>query len=377
MTIKRAITELTLGAKDAVLRARLDQAEEALRAIGAGEADALVVAGALGAHVLTLQGSDAYRTLIEEMSEGALTVTAEGLILYANRHFAAMLKTPLEKVIGSKIWDWIAPASRPVWQTLLSASATGNRRQQLALIASDGSAVPVHLSVTTLKLPPLPDAFGLVATDLTEQQRTDALAAQLRQTEMLRESLEACIKAIADTVEMRDPYTAGHQRRVGQLAVAIAQAMHLPQDTSRGIELAAGIHDLGKISIPVEILVKPGKLSAIELMLIRTHPQAGYEILKDIQFPWPIARMVHQHHERMDGSGYPLGLAGEQILLESRVLAVADTVEAISSHRPYRAALGLDAALAEITHGRGTLYDAAVVDICLQLFAQQRFTFAV
>ncbi len=376
MTAKLPITEISLLALNAQLRERLDQAEETLRSIGAGEADALVVAGAQGERLLTLQGSDVYRTLIEEMSEGALTVTAAGLILYSNRHFAAMLKSPLEKVIGSKIWDWIAPASQAVWHTLLSASAAGNRRQQLALLASDGSAVPVHLSVTTLKLPPLPDAFGLVATDLTEQQRTDALAAQLRQTEMLRRGLEECIKAIADTVEMRDPYTAGHQRRVGQLAVAIAQAMHLPPDTSHGIELAAGIHDLGKISIPVDILVKPGKLSEIEIMLIRTHAQAGFEILKDIQFPWPIASMVHQHHERLDGSGYPLGLKSDQILLESRVLAVADTVEAISSHRPYRAALGLEVALAEIARGRETLYDAAVVDACLGLFAEKRFAFS-
>jgi len=175
---------------------------------------------------------------------------------------------------------------------------------------------------------------------------------------------------------MRDPYTAGHQRRVGQLAAAIARELGLPEDTMRGIELAASIHDLGKISVPAEILSKPTKLTAIEFMLLKNHAQAGFDIIKDIKFPWPIATMVLQHHERQDGSGYPQGLKGEQILLESRILAVADVVEAMASHRPYREALGIDSALQEIQRGRGTLYDAAVVDACLRLFAEKRFTFS-
>jgi len=334
--------------------------------------------GVGGAQLFALKGTDqAYRTLIEEMSEGALTVTAAGLILYANRRFAQMLKAPLEQVMGSTIWNWMAPESQPLLQTLLSPGASGNWHQQLDLNASDGSRVAVHLSVCKLSGDEMPEAFGLVATDLTEQQRTDAIATQLQQTERLRRSLEESIKAIADTLEMRDPYIAGHQRRVGQLAVAIAQELGLPQETTHGIELAASIHDLGKVSIPPEILVKPGKLSALELMLIKTHAQAGFEILKGIEFPWPIASVVHQHHERQDGSGYPLGLKGEQILLESRIVAVADVVEAMSSHRPYRPALGIAAALKEIERGRASLYDAAVVDACLRLFAQKRFAFSV
>jgi len=163
---------------------------------------------------------------------------------------------------------------------------------------------------------------------------------------------------------------------VGQLAVAIARELGLPEDTMRGIELAASIHDLGKISVPAEILAKPIKLTAIEYMLLKNHPQAGFDTLKDIRFPWPIATMVLQHHERLDGSGYPQELQGEQILLESRIMAVADVVEAMASHRPYRAALGVDAALAEIGRGRGVIYDALAVDACLRLFADKRFAFA-
>ncbi len=218
-------------------------------------------------------------------------------------------------------------------------------------------------------------AFG-IQTLRTHAERDRIAREQLHDVEILRQSLEDSIKAIADTVEMRDPYTAGHQRRVGQLAVAIAQEMGLPEETSHGIELAASIHDLGKISVPAEILAKPSKLTAIEFMLLKNHAQAGFDILKDIKFPWPIASMVLQHHERLDGSGYPQGLKGEQILLESRILAVADVVEAMASHRPYRPALGIDSALQEIERGRGTAYDAAVVDACTRLFAEKRFAFS-
>jgi len=192
----------------------------------------------------------------------------------------------------------------------------------------------------------------------------------------LRQSLEQSIETIADTVEARDPYTAGHQRRVSELATAIAREMSLPEEQVNGIHLAAIIHDLGKIHVPAEILAKPGKLTDIELMLVKTHPQAGYDILKNVKFPWPIADIILQHHEKLDGSGYPQGLKGKQILLESRIMTVADVVEAISSHRPYRSALGITAALSEIERGRGSVYDPAIVDVCLILFAKKGFTFS-
>jgi len=192
-------------------------------------------------------------------------------------------------------------------------------------------------------------------------------------TSKLKDSMLDFITAIAATVEMRDPYTAGHQRRVAGLAAAIAGEMKLPEDQIEGIYLAGVVHDIGKIRVPAEILCKPGRLSATEYCLIKEHPETGYDILKSIHFPWPISQIVLQHQERQNGSGYPQGLSDTEILLEARILAVADVVEAMMSHRPYRPGRGVDAALEEITHNRGTLYDPAVVDACLKLFRERGY----
>lgn len=178
------------------------------------------------------------------------------------------------------------------------------------------------------------------------------------------------IEAIAATVEARKLYTSGHQWRVAALARAIAHEMGLPDDQIRGIFLAATIHDLGKISIPAEILSKPMQLSPMEYELVKIHHQTGHDIIKDVQFPWPIAQILLQHHERLDGSGYPQGLQNQQILLEAKTLAVADVVEAMSSHRPYRASMGIEAALAEIIKQRGSKFDPQVVDVCVHLFRE-------
>jgi HD-GYP domain-containing protein (c-di-GMP phosphodiesterase class II) len=191
----------------------------------------------------------------------------------------------------------------------------------------------------------------------------------------LRMSLRETINVLASTVERKDPYTSGHQRRVADLACAIAPAMGLSREQIDGLRMAGTIHDLGKISIPAEILSKPGKLIEIEFNLIKTHPQIGYDILREVEFPWPIAQIVFQHHERMDGSGYPSGLSGEDILLEARILAVADVVEAMAFHRPYRPALGLDKALEEISKNRDVFYDLKVVNACLELFIEKGFNF--
>jgi DNA-binding LacI/PurR family transcriptional regulator len=191
----------------------------------------------------------------------------------------------------------------------------------------------------------------------------------------VKKAMEGAVQSMALTVEMRDPYTAGHQRRVSQLACAIALEMSLPADQIEGIKMAAIIHDVGKIAIPAEILSKPAKLNEIELAMIRTHPQIGYDILKTIEFPWPIAQIVLQHHRRIDGSGYPSDIDGINILLEAKIIGVADVVDALLSHRPYRPGLGLDKALEEITKNRGLLYDAQVVDICLHLFLKGSFEF--
>ncbi len=192
-------------------------------------------------------------------------------------------------------------------------------------------------------------------------------------TNELRSSMLAFVTAIASTVEMRDPYTAGHQRRTAHLASAIARELQLPDYLIEGLNLASVVHDIGKIKIPAEILCKPGRLDELEFGLIKRHPETGYEILKSIDFPWPIANIVLQHHERLDNSGYPYGLMGDEILLEAKILSVADVVEAMSSHRPYRAGLGVEAALNEITRHKGVLYDASVVDACLILFKEKDY----
>ena len=188
-------------------------------------------------------------------------------------------------------------------------------------------------------------------------------------------NLEESFHALATMLEKRDPYTAGHQQRVADLAEKIALELGLSKDQAHGIRLAGIVHDIGKIQVPAEVLNKPGKLTDIELSLIRLHPQVGYDILKAIRSPWPIPAAVLQHHERLDGSGYPQGLKTDQIIIEARIISVADTVEAMSSHRPYRAGLGLDAALAEISKLRGTQLDPAVVDACLRLFKEQGYQF--
>jgi response regulator RpfG family c-di-GMP phosphodiesterase len=244
------------------------------------------------------------------------------------------------------------------------------------------------------------DQYRLVSehrelTRLTEEQNRELIelnqgleksvqdrTQQLRQNEeelkktltQLCSSLEATIQALALTAEARDPYTAGHQRRVSDLSRAIAQKMGLPRDQVDGVRMAGSIHDLGKIYVPSEILNKPGKLRPNEFELVKSHPEVGYEILKTITFPWPVAEIELQHHERLDGSGYPKGLKGDEILLEARIVAVADVVESMSSHRPYRPALSIEKALEEIEAGRGTLFDERVVDACRLLFHEDGYT---
>ena len=191
----------------------------------------------------------------------------------------------------------------------------------------------------------------------------------------LERALEGTVKAMALTLETRDLYMAGHQHRVSSLAVAIAQEMNMAWEKVEGLRLAGIIHDIGKIATPLEILTKPMRLSKSEFQLIKEHPRVGYELIKDISFPWPVAHIVLQHHERLDGSGYPEGLIGDAILPEARILAVADVIEALCSHRPFRPALGLEKGLEEIRKGRGIRYDARVVDACLKIFRDGRFSF--
>jgi len=216
-------------------------------------------------------------------------------------------------------------------------------------------------------------AFGIRMLRL-RVERDHLHEQQQHNDETVKQALVGTIQAIAVTVEKRDPYTAGHQRRVANLSVAIAMELGLSEDRITGLRLGATIHDIGKIYVPAEILTRPGQLSPMEFEFIKSHPQVGYDIMKDVKLPWPVAEMILQHHERMDGSGYPRGLKGDAILLEARILTVADVTEAMMSHRPYRPALGLEAALAEITQYRGIYYDPAVVDACVHLFRDKGFS---
>lgn len=228
------------------------------------------------------------------------------------------------------------------------------------------------------------DAFGdeevellmEVAEDIAVGIKSLRLEKELEQAYgKLRRAMEGTIQALSTTVEMRDPYTAGHQRRVTELACAVAREMGLQEKRTEGIYIAGLLHDIGKIAVPAEILSKPGTISEGEFTIMKSHPRVGFEILKGIKFPWPVAQIILQHHERMDGSGYPSGLSGEEIYLEARILGVADVVEAMASHRPYRPALGIDKALQEISQNSGPLYDPKVVDACLTLFNQKGFSF--
>jgi putative nucleotidyltransferase with HDIG domain len=217
----------------------------------------------------------------------------------------------------------------------------------------------------------LSKANELLQADIVERRKAEV---ELQQTlDSLRKSVGATIQVMVSAVEMRDPYTAGHQIRTADLARAIATEMGLPKDKIDGIRMAGSIHDIGKLSIPAEILSKPTKLTDIEFNLIKDHSQSGYEMLKNVESPWPLAQIVYQHHERMNGSGYPRNLKGDEILIEARIMAVADVVEAMASHRPYRPGLGIQAALEEIEKNKGIFYDDAVADACLRLFREKGY----
>jgi PAS domain S-box-containing protein len=310
-----------------------------------------------------------YRTLFREMLEGfavhEILCDTEGnpvdyRFLDVNPAFEHMTGFRSEQIIGKKATEVFLHLERRWIDTYGRVALTG----EPAFFESWSQDLGKIFEVAAYQ--PEPNKFACIFSDTTEKRSS---------IERMRKALGGTIYAIAAAVEARDPYTAGHQSRVADLAQAVAIEIGLPADMIEGLRLAATIHDLGKLTIPAEILTKPKKLLDIEYGLIKTHCQTGYEILKNIEFPWPIARIVLEHHERLDGSGYPKGLKGDQVLLESRILAVADVVEAMASFRPYRPALGIDAALGEIEKNRGILYDAAVADACRRLFREKAYAF--
>lgn len=239
-------------------------------------------------------------------------------------------------------------------------------REEFTCRRKDGKEIICMISVARVGADLKERAIVATYEDITDQKIAEANLK--RSFERLKRSMEDTIQTIAMIIEARDPYTAGHQRAVDKLAVGIAEEMGMPEEKIKGIHTAAVIHDIGKIYIPAEMLSKPGYLSEIEYDIMKTHPQVSYDILKRIEFPWPVASIVYQHHERYNGSGYPRGLKGDEILIEARILAVADVIESMASHRPYRPTIGMDKAIEEIKKNRGVLYDPEVVDACLRLF---------
>ena len=316
-----------------------------------------------------------FRRSMDDSPLGIRVVTADGETLYANRAILDMYGyASIEEFQGVPLKQRYTPESYAAYLARRAKRDRGERDQTeytIDIVTQNGDIRNVRAFRKQIVWNGQPHD-QIIYQDITRQiQAEEALRESVGN---LRKALGGTIRAIASVVETKDPYTAGHQRRVADIARAIAQEMKLPRERIDGLRMAGIIHDIGKVSVPSEILSSPRKLSSLEFSLIKTHAQSGHDIVREIEFPWPIARIIIEHHERLDGSGYPNALTGDQILPESRILAVADVVEAMATHRPYRPSLGLEAALDEITQNRGRLYDPEVVDACLRLFREKDYT---
>ena len=315
-----------------------------------------------------------YKSLIDNFQDIILTINLEGKITFASQSIKEKLGYESAETINMSILDFVQEEDHQRVMENLQKGMKGEKITgfQIQVITKSGKRVFFESFFSRVYKDGEVVGAQAIIKDITESKRAEE---ELKQSfERMRKALGATVQSISMIVEMKDPYTAGHQQRVSDLARAISTEMGLSADQRDFIRTASAIHDLGKISIPAEILSKSTKLTDLEFSLIKTHSQSGYDILKDIDFPWPVADVVLQHHERMNGSGYPQGLKGDDILLEARIMAVADVVEAIGSHRPYRPSLGIDFALDEISRNKGILYDADVVDACLKLFQEKGYT---
>lgn len=323
------------------------------------------------------ESEEMYRTLVEASPSGVTVTDLDGIITYASPRTLALHRfAQAHELVGRSALDLILPEERERAKLNLQKTLKEGilRNVEYTLLRNDDTFFAGELSAALIRdASGQPQAYVAITRDITA--RKEAEAELERSVDKLQKTMVDIIHTMAGVVEVRDPYTAGHQRKVAALARAIAEEVHLPSHRAAGLHMTALIHDIGKIHVPAEILTKPGRLTGPEIAIIQAHPQFGYALLKTVDFPWPVADIVLQHHERMDGSGYPQGLSGEDILLEARILAVADVVEAMASHRPYRPALGMDKALEEISRNRGTLYDAEVVDACLRLLLHKGFQF--
>lgn len=320
------------------------------------------------------ESEERFRAMIEQSISGTCIIEDDGRLAYVNPRLAAILGYDSHKeLVGHPALKIVAPESRHLVQENLRQRMSGEPRAgryTFEAIRKDGSHITLgaHGNAGTYR-----GKKVLITTvqDVTEISRAER---EVRNTiAKLERAVQSTIMVISTIGELRDAYTHGHERRVGEIAAAIATEMGLAAMTIEGVKVAGYLHDVGKLAIPAEILSKPGRLSMLEFDLVRQHAQQGYQILKDLPFDWPVAQATLQHHERLDGSGYPQGLKDDQIIIEARILAIADTIEAMASHRPYRPGLGLDIALAEIERGRGLQYDAAAVDACLRLFRDKAY----
>jgi PAS domain S-box-containing protein len=324
-----------------------------------------------------LKDSEAkYRNIFENAVEGIYQSTIDGRFITANAALARMAGYDSSEELIASIKDigtqlYVHPEDRKRFMEIRGAKGFVDGFE-VEFYKKDGGKFWVVVNARAVK-----DEQGKILyiegliEDITIRKHAEE---QLHQTlDRLKKAVGATIQVLVSAVESRDPYTSGHQLRVADLARTIATEMGFPQEKIEGIRMASSIHDIGKLSIPAEILVKPTKLTNIEFSIIKEHPQSGYEMLKDVESPWPLAQIVYQHHERMNGSGYPRNLKGDEILMESRILAIADVVEAMASHRPYRPTLGIEAALEEIEKNKGILYDDIVADTCLKLFREKGY----
>ncbi len=325
-----------------------------------------------------LRGSEAHlRTLIDTIPDLVWLKDAEGVYLSCNRRFESFFGAAVKDILGKTDYDFTYAEQAASFRqhdlaAMTEAAPTANEEE--IVFADDG-----HREVLETIKTPVHDSDGRligilgVGRDITGRKRAEE---EVRlHAEQLQRTVEGAVLAMSHMVESRDPYTAGHERRVAELATAIGAEMGMASEELDALRLAGTIHDVGKIAVPAEILSKPGRLSEMEFALIKAHPTTAFEILADVDFGRPVAEMVWQHHERLDGSGYPRGLKGEEVMREARILAVADVVEAMSSHRPYRAALGMDVALAEVREHAGIKYDADAVAACVRLVEEQGFQF--
>jgi len=314
------------------------------------------------------QSEERFRALGENAPDIIYTLDADGAFSYINPAWENILGYKKGEAIGRYFIDFVRREDIGRFERYLS-QVTKDKETVTGftgvLLTRDGGERLFNISCSP-NLGPNGEVIGAIGTikDITELER---------HVEVLEGALQSTIDAMAVIVESKDPYTSGHQKRVMDIAVAIAEEMDLPEDKINGIRMAAMIHDIGKINVPAEILNKPGRLSDIEFKIIKTHPEAGFNILKNIEFMYPVAQIVRQHHEKINGSGYPWGLRGEDILIESRVITVADVVEAMATDRPYRPSLGMVETLKEIEQGAGTLYDPDVASACLKLFEEKGF----